>query len=181
MSARTVRAWLRHAAGGADEALLARLGPLGSFAALTELWEAGWLGEAGRSARITEARIRQRLREIAVARRSIAEAALVAAGTTVLLDGTVAALSPLCLEDGSGERASVPSAPGRWIGGTPPPAEGDRVTLLGFADPVLDLTRPPHGPRRSPRALLVRAARLPLIAHLAPRQSPGKAESSKIP
>ena len=49
MLARTLRARLRQAAGGADEVVLARLGPFGSFAALTVLWEAGWLGAARRS------------------------------------------------------------------------------------------------------------------------------------
>jgi hypothetical protein len=182
-TARTLRAWLQRAAGGEGEALLARLGPFGSFAALTVLWEVGWLGAAQRSPRITEARIRQRLREIGGARRNIAEAALLPAGATVLLEGMVAALSPLVLDDGSGERASVPEPPARWIGGAGPAIQGDRVTLLGFADPALDLTQAPRGPRRTPRALLVRAARLPLVAHLASTsgQPPGKPESSKIP
>jgi hypothetical protein len=181
-TARTVRAWLRQAAGS-DETLLARLGPFGTFAALTVLWEAGWLGVRRRSDRLTEAGIRHRLRAIAGARRSIADAAVLAAGTAVLLEGTVSALAPLSLEDGSGERASVPAAPEHWIGVAGPAGEGDRVTLLGFAEPALDLTRPPRGPRRPGRAVLVRAARLPVIAHLAsaPRQSPGKAEGSKIP
>jgi hypothetical protein len=172
-TARTLRAWLQRAAGGDGDALLARLGPFGSFAALTALWEAGWLGAAQRSPRITEARIRQRLREIGDARRTIAEAALLPAGATVLLEGAVTALSPLALDDGSGERASVPAAPARWIGAAGPPIEGDRVTLLGFADPTVDLTQAPPGPRRTPRALLVRAAGLPLVAHLAPASPRG--------
>jgi hypothetical protein len=96
-----------------------------------------------------------------------------------LLEGVVAEVAPLCLDDGSGERASLLEPPRRWIGGAPPPREGDRVTLLGYADPTFALAEAPRGPRRSPRRLLVRAARLPLLACCL-RQDPGKPEGTTI-
>jgi hypothetical protein len=177
IAARTLRALLLRAAG--DE-LLAPLGPWASFEGLTALWDAGWLsgGEVhpARAGRVTSARIRRQLRVIAGARRSIASAALLAAGAAALLEGTVAGLGPLCLEDGSGERVWVPEPPAIFVGG--PARARDRVTVLGFVDHQLDPGLPPRGPRQAPARLLIRPARLPLVAMVA---AAGKDRARTIP
>ena len=54
----------------------------------------------------------------------------------------------------------------RWLSPRLAPLPGDRVTILGFADSEVDATRAPAGPRSLPRRVVIRAAGLPLIAHL---------------
>ena len=178
-SARALRALLLEAVRGSDEAVLAGLGALSSFVALSALWQAGWLGGGKRPGRATSAEIRRRLREIGAARRTAAEAALLPAGAVALLEGNVVALSPLDLDDGSGELARVGPGPVHWID-RQAARQGDRVTLLGFVECVLDPTQPPSGPRHAGRRLLVRSARLPLVAHVFRMLPAGKLRSRTI-
>jgi hypothetical protein len=165
---RALRGLLLEALEG-DDSLLTRLGAFGSWRALATLWETGWLGRSHRSARATAAELRQRLREIAAARRSIAEAAAVATGAAVWVEGGVirAGVEALLLDDNSGETARIPSAELRWIGGPPAAGEGDRVTVLGFAAPEVDPSLAAPAPRRLPRRVVIRSADRPAIAHLA--------------
>jgi hypothetical protein len=149
--------------------VLARLGPFASWVGLVALYDGGWLGAHSLSARTAPARLRARLRELARARRSLAEA-----GRGVLLvDGNVVAVTAvdLFVEDGSGETARVPRAEIVWLR-RHTPRERDRVTLLGFADSEVDPTRAPTGPRRLPRRVVIRAAEFPVIAHVATLEMP---------
>ena len=149
--------------------LLGKLGPFGSWRALATLWETGWLGRGHRSARATAAEIRQRLRAIAAARRSIAEVPSVVTGATVWVEGGVirAGAEALLLDDNSGETAHIPSAEVRWIGWPPAAGEGDSVTVLGFAAAEVDLSLALSAPRRLPRRVVIRSADRPAIAHRA--------------
>jgi hypothetical protein len=169
-----VRALLLEAVSGGAEAILPALGALASFRALAALWQAGWLGSGKISPRAASAEIRQRLRAIAATRRSLAEAATVPAGTPVLVEGTLVA--PFTLDDGSGERAELAGV--RWIDGRAP-AQGDRVTVLGFVERALDPSRPPPGPRQLATRLVLRSAALPLLGQTAQR-APGKARRRTI-
>jgi hypothetical protein len=167
---RVLRGLLLDALEGCDEGLLDRLGQLASWNALVGLWEGGWLGAGKSSPRATRAEIRQRLREIAGARRSLAELLSVPAGTVVCVEGTVAGVTAhdLILDDGSGELGYARSEGAWWINPRLVPATGDHVTLLGFADSEVDPTRAPEGPRSLPRRVVIRAAGLPLVAYLGP-------------
>jgi hypothetical protein len=153
---------------GCDDALLARLGTLASWNALVALWEGGWLGTRRLSGRATRAEIRQRLRTIAESRRSIAEVLGLPAGSPVCVEGTIveATAEDLVVDDGSGELAQARSESGWWDNARLAPLPGDRVTLVGFADSEVDPRRAPEGPRTLPRRVVIRAAQLPLIAHL---------------
>jgi hypothetical protein len=166
--ARALRAMLLEALEGCDEELLARLGPLASWNAIAGLWEGGWLGQGKSSPRATRAQVRQKLREIAAARRTIAEVPALPAGTMVCLEGAVVEVTPrdLVIEDGSGERAHARSEGAWWINPRLSPREGDRVTVLGFVYSEVDETRAPRNPRELPRRVVIRAAALPLMAHL---------------
>jgi hypothetical protein len=167
-SGRALRGLLLEALEG-EGTLLARLGVFGSWRAMATLWETGWLGGGHRSARATAAEIRQRLRQIAAARRSIAEAAAVPTGAPVWVEGGVirAGAETLLLDDNSGETALIPCAELRWIGGPPAAGEGDRVTVLGFAAAEVDPSLAASAPRRLPRRVVIRSADRPAIAHLA--------------
>jgi hypothetical protein len=178
-SARDLRALLLEAVRGSDGAVLAGLGSLSSFRALSTLWQTGWLGGGKRSGRATSAGIRQRLREIGAARRRLAEAALLPAGAVALIEGRVVALSPLDLDDDSGEIARVPAGPIHWIDHQSA-CQGDRVTLLGFVDRALDPSLPAPGPRQPASRLLLRSAQLPLVAHVFSMLPAGKRGSRKI-
>jgi hypothetical protein len=178
-SARALRAVLLEAVRGSDGVVLAGLGPLSSFRALSTLWQTGWLGGGKRSRRATSAGIRQHLRAIGAARRSLAEAALLPAGAIALIEARVVALSPLDLDDDSGEIARVPPGPIHWIDDQAA-RQGDRVTLLGFVDRALDPSLPAPGPRRAALRLLVRSARLPLVAHVVAMLPAGKLGSRTI-
>jgi hypothetical protein len=178
-SPRALRALLLEAVRGSDGAVLAGLGSLSSFRALSALWQTGWLGGGQRSGRATSAEMRQRLREIGAARRTLAQAALLPAGAVALIEGRVVALSPLDLDDGSGEIARVPPAPIHWID-RQAARQGDRVTLLGFVDRALDPTLPAPGPRQPASRVLVRSAQLPLVAHVFSMLPAGKLRSRTI-
>ena len=166
--ARELRDLLLEALDGCDETLLERLGQLASWNAVIGLWEGGWLGAGKSSPRATRAQIRLRLREIARARCSIADALALPAGEVVCIEGAVVETTAhdLVVDDGSGELAYARSEGAWWINPRVAPLPGDRVTILGFADSDLDTTRAPHGPRALPRRVVIRAAGLPLIAHL---------------
>jgi hypothetical protein len=165
---RALRELLLEALDGCDEDLLERLGQLASWNAIIGLWEGGWLGAGKSSPRATRAQVRQRLREIADARRSIAELLSLESGTVVCVEATVVEVTArdLIVDDGSGELAYARSEGAWWINPRLAPAAGDRVTLLGFVDSELDATRAPAGPRSLPRRVVIRAAGLPLIAYL---------------
>jgi hypothetical protein len=165
---RALRELLLEALDGCDEALLDRLGELATWNAIIGLWEGGWLGQGKSSPRATRAQVRQRLREIADARRSIAELLSIEAGTMVVVEGTVVEVTAydLVVDDGSGELGYARSEGAWWINPRLVPVAGDHVTLLGFADSEVDATRAPEGPRSLPRRVVIRAAGLPLIAHL---------------
>jgi hypothetical protein len=171
---RALRGLLLEGLRGCDDRVLAQLGPLASWRALATLWEMGWLGTGKSSVRATSAEIRQRLRQIAEARRSIADAAALAAGAPVCVQGDVtrASTAELMLEDNSGEPAFIPVAELRWIGQPRAAAEGDRVTVLGFAHTELDPAQAPSAPRRLPQRVVIGAAALPAIAHLAMEGAP---------
>jgi hypothetical protein len=166
-----LRDLLQGALGGCDPALLERLGPLASWNAMVALWEGGWLGPGRASVRATAAEIRVRLRMIAEARRPIAEALALPAGEVVCIEGTVveAAARDLVIDDGSGELGYARSQEAVWLNPRLAPLAGDRVTVVGFADSELDTTRAPVHPRALPRRMVIRAAELPLIAHLGTR------------
>jgi hypothetical protein len=170
--ARALRDLLLEAVGGCPAELLEQLGALGSWNGIVALWEGGWLGPERASVRATCAQIRVRLRAIARARHSAADVLGLAAGTVVCVEGTIVATSPedLVVDDGSGELAYARSENARWLSPRLAPLPGDRVTLLGFADSEVDATRAPASPRALPRRVVIRAAGLPLVAHL------GKAE-----
>jgi hypothetical protein len=165
---RALRELLLEALDGCDEALLDRLGQLATWNAIIGLWEGGWLGPGKSSARATRAQVRLRLREIADARRSIAELLSIEAGTVVVVEGTIVEVTAydLVVDDGSGELGYARSEGAWWINPRLVPLAGDHVTLLGFADSEVDATRAPEGPRSLPRRVVIRAAGLPLIAHL---------------
>jgi hypothetical protein len=165
---RALRELLLDALDGCDESLLDRLGELATWNAIIGLWEGGWLGTGKSSPRATRAEIRQRLREIAEARRSIVELLTIEAGTVVCVEGAIVEVTAhdLIVDDGSGELGCARSEGAWWINPRLSPRVGDRVTLLGFADLELDPTRAPEGPRSLPRRVVIRAASLPLIAHL---------------
>jgi hypothetical protein len=165
---RALRELLLDALDGCDEALLHRLGQLASWNAIIGLWEGGWLGAGKASPRATRAQVRQRLREIADARRSIAELLNVQAGTVVCVEGTIVGVTAhdLIVDDGSGELGYARSEGAWWINPRLVPVAGDRVTVLGFADSELDAAAVSEGPRSLPRRVVIRAAGLPLIAHL---------------
>ena len=165
---RALRELLLEALDGCDEALLDRLGQLASWNAIIGLWEGGWLGAGKSSPRATRAQVRQRLREIAEARRSIAEVRALDAGTVVCVEGNIVGVTAhdLIVDDGSGELGYARSEGAWWINPRLSPQAGDRVTLLGFCDSEVDATRAPEGPRSLPRRVVIRAAGLPLIAHL---------------
>ena len=175
--ARALRGLLLEALDGCDETVLDRLGPLATWSALAALWESGWLGAGKSTVRATCAQIRQRLREIANARRSIAEAAELPAGAVLCIEGTIveATARDLVIDDGSGEPAHARSDDAHWLSARVAPLPGDRVTVLGFADSELDSRRAPVGPRRLPRRVVIRAAGLPLIAHLGTVAMPTRA------
>jgi hypothetical protein len=166
--ARALRAVLLEALEGCDEELLARLGPLASWNAIAGLWEGGWLGQGKSSPRATRAQVRQKLKEIAGARRTIAEMVALPAGTMVFIDGIVVAVSArdLVVDDGSGERAYARSEAAWWKNPRLSPREGARVSVLGFAYSELDESRAPRNPRELPRRVVIRSAALPLVAHL---------------
>jgi hypothetical protein len=153
---------------GCDDALLARLGTLASWNAVLALWEGGWLGVGKPTLRATCAQVRQRLRIIADSRRPIVEVLALSAGTPVCVEGAIveATAEDLVVDDGSGELARARSDSGWWDNARLAPLAGDRVTLVGFADSEVDPTRAPAGPRTLPRRVVIRAAQLPLIAHL---------------
>jgi hypothetical protein len=175
--AHELRALLLEAMRGCDDALLARLGPLASWNALVALWEGGWLGAGKSSVRATCAQIRQRLRAIADSRQSIAAVLGLTAGTPVCIAGTIveATAEDLVVDDGSGELARARSDGGWWDNARVAPLAGDRVTLVGFADSEVDLARAPDRPRALPRRVVIRAAQLPLIAHLGALALPTRA------
>jgi uncharacterized protein YdeI (BOF family) len=175
--ARALRDLLLEALGGCDEALLERLGSLASWNAVAALWQGGWLGAGKSSMRATGAQIRRRLREIAQARRSIAEVLALPAGTPVCIEGTIieATAHDLVVDDGSGELAYARSEDARWLSPRLAPQAGDRVTVLGFADSEVDATRAPPGPRTLPRRVVLRAAGLPLVVHLGAMAEPTRA------
>jgi uncharacterized protein YdeI (BOF family) len=165
---RALRELLLDALEGCDESLLERLGQLATWNAIMGLWEGGWLGGGKSSSRATRAQIRVRLREIADARRSIAELYALEAGTMVCVEGAIVEVTAhdLIVDDGSGELATARSEGAWWINPRLSPQPGDGVTLLGFLDLELDPSRAPDGPRSLPRRVVIRAAGLPLIAHL---------------
>lgn len=156
---RNLRALLLEAVQGIDLADLDRLGPLATFEALAALWQSGWLGEGHRVQRVTVAEMRQRLRQVARARVSIAEASALAAGAVVLVRGELRPSTDGTLVIDDGEWALVAEV--RWIGS---PARDGTVTALGFADPRFDADAAPAGPRRSPKRLWLGSTRLPVIA-----------------
>jgi hypothetical protein len=162
---------------GCDDGLVARLGTLASWNALLALWEGGWLGGSRSTVRATRAQIRQRLRLIADSRRPIADVPALSAGTPVCIEGTIveATAEDLVVDDGSGELARARSDSGWWDNARLAPLAGDRVTLVGFADSEVDPTRAPAGPRVLPRRVVIRAAQLPLIAHLGALALPTRA------
>jgi hypothetical protein len=172
-----LRDLLLEALEGCDESLLERLGQLASWNAIIGLWEGGWLGAGKSSPRATRAQIRMRLREIADARRTIAELPALEGGTVVCVEGAIVGVSArdLLVDDGSGELACARSEAAWWINPRLTPRVGDRVTLLGFVDLELDPTRAPEGPRSLPRRVVIRAAGLPLIAHLGALAEPAGA------
>jgi hypothetical protein len=172
-----LRGLLLEATRGCDDALLARLGTLASWSALLALWEGGWLGAGKSSVRATCAQIRQRLRAIADSRHPIAALLSLPAGTPVCIEGTIvdAGADELIIDDGSGERAHARSRTGWWDNARPGPQAGDRVTVVGFADSEVDPTRAPAGPRALPRRVVIRAAHLPVIAHLGALALPTRA------
>ena len=171
---RALRELLLEALEGCDEALLDRLGQLASWNAIIGLWEGGWLGAGKASLRATRAQVRQRLREIAESRRSIADLLSIESGTAVCVEGTVVEVTArdLVVDDGSGELGYARSEGAWWINPRLSPRPGHRVTLLGFADSEVDATRAPEGPRSLPRRVVIRAAGLPLIAHLGAMAEP---------
>jgi hypothetical protein len=175
--ARALRDLLLEALEGCDESLLDRLGQLASWNAIIGLWEGGWLGTGKFSPRATRAQIRLRLREIADARRPIAQLLALEAGTMVCVEGEIVEVTPhdLIVDDGSGERACARSEGAWWINPRLSPLAGERVTLLGFLDLELDPTRAPDSPRSAPRRVVIRAAGLPLIAHLSALAEPDAA------
>jgi hypothetical protein len=156
---RNLRALLLEAVQGIDLADLDRLGPLATFEALAALWKSGWLGEGHRLQRVTAAEMRQRLRQVARARMSIAEASALAAGALVLVRGELRPATDGTLVIDDGERALVAEV--RWIGS---PARDGTVTALGFADPRFDPDALPAGPRRSPKRLWLASTHLPVVA-----------------
>jgi hypothetical protein len=171
---RALRDLLLEALDGCDEALLDRLGQLATWNAIIGMWEGGWLGAGKSSPRATRAQVRQRLREIADARRSIADLLSVEAGTAVCVEGTIVEVTAydLVVDDGSGELGYARSEGAWWINPRLVPAVGDHVTLLGFADREVDASRAPESPRSLPRRVVIRAAGLPLIAHLGAMAEP---------
>jgi hypothetical protein len=174
-----LRALLLEAARGPGmDVTLMRLGPFASFQALTALWQAGWLGGGQSSARASSAEIRQRLRAIGEARRTAAEAMEAPVGEPLLVGGVLASLaSPvLCDETGAVVRVALEGA--HHVGRPAPLTEGDRVTVLGFADRELAADEAPGGPRRLPYRVIVRAAHLPVVVHMA---AAGKAAVGTIP
>jgi hypothetical protein len=86
----------------------------------------------------------------------------------VCVEGAIVEVTPhdLIVDDGSGELACARSERAWWINPRLTPRVGDRVTLLGFVDLELDPSGAPDGPRSLPRRVVIRAAGLPLIAHL---------------
>ena len=174
---RALRELLLEALDGCDDGLLERLGQLASWNAIVGLWEGGWLGPGRSSPRATRAEVRQRLREIAGARRSIAQLLSVESGTVVCVEGIIVGVTAhdLIVDDGSGELGYARSEGAWWINPRLVPAAGDRVTLLGFADSEVDGSRAPEGPRSLPRRVVIRAAGLPLIAHLGAMADPATA------
>jgi hypothetical protein len=171
---RALRELLLEALDGCDEALLDRLGQLATWNAIIGMWEGGWLGAGKSSPRATRAQVRQRLREIADARRSIADLLSMEAGTVVCVEGTIVEVTAydLIVDDGSGELGYARSEGAWWINPRLVPAVGDHVTLLGFSDSEVDVSRAPEGPRSLPRRVVIRAAGLPLIAHLGAMAEP---------
>jgi hypothetical protein len=166
---RGLRGLLREAVQGTAATDLDRLGPLATFEALAALWHSGWLGPGHSSPRATAAEVRQRLRQVARARVSVAEAAALPVGTVVLVTGTLRLESgsrsddageTLVIDD-DGARASL--SPLHWIGSA---ARDGTVTVLGFTDPRLDPGAAAAGPRRSPTRLWLSSAGLPLMACL---------------
>jgi hypothetical protein len=166
---------LLEALAGCDDRVLAGLGALGSWSALAALWEHGWLGAGKPSVRATCAEIRQRLREIARSRCSIAEVLAAPAGAVVCIEGTIAEIGEerVLVEDGSGESADLRPGEVRWLGRRP--AAGERVTVLGFADSAVDPTRAARGPRALPRRAVIRAAGLPPVAQVGALALPARA------
>jgi hypothetical protein len=146
---RGLRGLLALAARGVD---LEPLGPLGTFEALSVLWNEGWLGTGRFSPRATAADVRVRLRELGRARIALDDALDCPAGSIILARGVIAG----ALLDGVARLGEL-----RWIG---PPESAGAVTVLGFTDPRLDPDLPPPGPRRVPRRLWIGPARLPAIA-----------------
>jgi hypothetical protein len=175
--AQALRGLLLEALKGCDEELLERLGTLASWNALLALWEGGWLGPMHASMRMSIAHVRHRLRKIAAARRSIVEVLALPAGTAVVVEGTIveATAQDLVIADGSGELARARSAAEWWLNPRLSPMAGDRVTIVGFADSEIDPTRAPDNPRALPRRVVLRAAGLPLIAHLGTLALPARA------
>jgi len=175
--ARALRDLLLDALDGCEPSLLERLGQLASWNAVIGLWEGGWLGTGKPSPRATRAQIRQRLREIADARRRVVELLELPAGTVVCVEGDIVEVTPndLFVDDGSGELACARSENAMWINPRLAARVGDRVTLLGFLDIELDPERAPEGPRSLPRRVVIRAAGLPLIAHLGTMAEPSGA------
>jgi len=165
---RALRDLLLDALEGCDETLLDRLGQLASWNAIIGLWEGGWLGAGKSSPRATRAQIRLHLREIADARRRVVDLLALEAGTVVCVEGAIVEVTPrdLIVDDGSGELACARSEGAWWINPRLTPRAGDHVTLLGFVDFELDPSRAPDGPRSLPRRVVIRAAGLPVIAHL---------------
>jgi uncharacterized protein YdeI (BOF family) len=162
---------------GCDDALLARLGTLASWNALVALWQGGWLGAGKSSLRVSGAQVRARLRAIADARRSIAQVLSLPAGAAVCIEGTIieTTAEDLIVDDGSGELARARSETEWWHNPRVAPLPGDRVTIVGFADSEVDPTRAPDNPRALPRRVVIRAAGLPLIAHLGALALPTRA------
>ncbi len=174
-----LRALLLEAARGPGmDVTLLRLGPFASFQALTVLWQAGWLGGGQSSARASSAEMRQRLRAIGEARRTLAEALEAVVGEPLLVAGPIASLTPAVLRDDSGAAVTVELEGAHHVGRPAPLAEGDRVTVLGFADRELAADEAPGGPRRLPYRVIVRAAHLPVVVHTAVA---GKAGVGTIP
>jgi hypothetical protein len=166
--AQALRDLLLEAVQGCDDALLERLGTLASWNALAALWEGGWLGPSHSSMRVSVAQARQQLRMLAAARRPIAQLLALPAGTAVVVEGDIVSVTPddLVVDDRSGELAHARSTEEWWLNPRLVPMAGDRVTLVGFLDLEVDETRAPEHARALPRRVVIRAAALPLIAHL---------------
>lgn len=164
--ASALRALLRQALQTCDASVLEALGPFATWEALAVLYDGGWLGGGQRSARVAGATIRRRLRGLAAARTTIAAALAHEAGRAVLVEGNILAATAvdLVVADET-DAARVPAGDVRWVSRVGV-CEGARVTLLGVADSEVDPTRAPDGARVLPRRLVLRAADLPVIAHL---------------